>query len=127
MELYAGIDLHSSNNYIGIIDEQNNRVFGKRVENHLPYVLEAMEPYQKELKAVVVKSTYNWYWLVDGLQERIVKGLDVDQKTIFCHLGKMAILAFSLNADSTPILSVPELSKVVARGYPYEPQSYPIG
>ena len=69
MELYAGIDLHSSNNYIGIIDEQDNRVFGKRVENHLPYVLEAMEPYQKELKAVVVESTYNWYWLVDVLQD----------------------------------------------------------
>lgn len=70
MQLYAGIDLHSSNNYIGIIDEQDNRVFGKRLENHLPCVLEAMKPYQKELKAVVVESTYNWYWLVDGLQEQ---------------------------------------------------------
>ena len=70
MQLYAGIDLHSSNNYIGIIDEQDNRVFGKRIENHLPYVLKAMKPYQKDLAAVVVESTYNWYWLVDGLQEQ---------------------------------------------------------
>ncbi len=70
MQLIAGIDLPSSNNYIGIIDEHDNKVFGKRVENHLPYALKAMEPYQKDLKAVVVKSTYNWYWLMDGLQEQ---------------------------------------------------------
>ena len=69
MKLYAGIDLHSSNNYIGIIDEQDNKILGKRIDNHLPSVLEVIEPYRKDLKAVVVESTYNWYWLVDGLQE----------------------------------------------------------
>ena len=69
MQLYAGIDLHSSNNYIGIIDEKDNRIFGKRVENYLPDVLDVMKPFQKNLEAVVVESTYNWYWLVDGLKE----------------------------------------------------------
>jgi len=33
MEAYAGIDLHSSNSYIGIIDEQDQRQFGKRLPN----------------------------------------------------------------------------------------------
>lgn len=27
----------------------------------------ALSPYQQELPSVVVESTYNWYWLVDGL------------------------------------------------------------
>jgi hypothetical protein len=33
MELYTGLDLHSRNPYIGIIDEAFNRVFKKRVPN----------------------------------------------------------------------------------------------
>ncbi len=33
MELYAGLDLHSRNTYIGIMDDAFNRVFKKRVAN----------------------------------------------------------------------------------------------
>ncbi len=69
MKTYAGIDLHSSNNYIGIIDEQNQRLYGKRIPNELDRVLMALEPFRDTLQGVVVESTYNWYWLVDGLQE----------------------------------------------------------
>ena len=28
----------------------------------------ALEPFRETLSGVVVESTYNWYWLVDGLQ-----------------------------------------------------------
>lgn len=69
MQTYAGIDLHSSNSYIGIIDEQDQRHFGKRLPNSLSQILVALEPFRKDLESVVVESTYNWYWLVDGLQE----------------------------------------------------------
>jgi transposase len=31
-------------------------------------VLKALEPYRSELAGIAVESTYNWYWLVDGLQ-----------------------------------------------------------
>jgi len=70
MKLYAGIDLHSSNCYIGIINEQLEKVFGKRVKNYLPRIIDCLAPYKKDLQGVVVESTYNWYWLVDGLQEQ---------------------------------------------------------
>lgn len=69
MQAYAGIDLHSSNSYIGIIDEQDQRHFAKRLPNSLSQILVALEPFRKDLDSVVVESTYNWYWLVDGLQE----------------------------------------------------------
>jgi len=68
MALYAGIDLHSNSSYVGIIDEQVQKVFGKKLNNDLPLILSALKPYKKDLKGVVVESTYNWYWLVDGLQ-----------------------------------------------------------
>jgi transposase len=69
MQTYAGIDLHSSNNYVGVINEQDQQLHGKRLPNELNNVLIALEPFKQSLEAVVVESTFNWYWLVDGLQE----------------------------------------------------------
>jgi transposase len=69
MEAYAGIDLHSSNNYIGVIDGQDQRLYAKRLPNSINQILVALEPFKENLEAVVVESTYNWYWLVDGLAQ----------------------------------------------------------
>jgi transposase len=43
-------------------------VYQQRLPNELPVILQALAPYRKELVGVGVESTYNWYWLVDGLQ-----------------------------------------------------------
>ena len=32
-------------------------------------ILKALERYKRNIRGVVVESTYNWYWLVDGLME----------------------------------------------------------
>jgi transposase len=69
VETYAGIDLHSSNNYIGVIDSQARRLYTKRHDNRLDCILRALDPFKKTLAGVVVESTYNWYWVVDGLQD----------------------------------------------------------
>jgi len=69
MELYAGLDLHSRNTYIGIMDKAFNRVFKKRVSNHLEHILQTLDPFLAQLKGLVVESTFNWYWLVDGLMD----------------------------------------------------------
>jgi len=69
MELYSGLDLHSTNTYIGILDTDFKRVFKKRVANNLDLILQTLEPFRGQLKGLVVESTYNWYWLVDGLMD----------------------------------------------------------
>jgi transposase len=69
MELYSGLDLHSRNTYIGILDTDFKRVFKKRIPNKLDQILETLEPFREQLKGLVVESTYNWYWLVDGLMD----------------------------------------------------------
>ena len=69
MRLYAGIDLHSNNNYIGIIDEQDQRLFQKRLPNQIETVLQNLEPFKGSLESIVIESTYNWYWIVDGLEK----------------------------------------------------------
>jgi transposase len=69
MELYSGLDLHSRNTYMGILDTDFKRVFKKRVPNNLDLILHTLQPFKDQLKGLVVESTYNWYWLVDGLME----------------------------------------------------------
>lgn len=49
-------------------------MFYRRVRADLQAVLDALSPYWDELESLGVESTFNWYWLVDGLGE---KGLDV--------------------------------------------------
>ena len=44
-------------------------VYHQRFAKHLPTILERLAPYQADLKGVVVESTDNWYWLVDGWME----------------------------------------------------------
>jgi transposase len=69
VSLHCGVDLHGNNGYYGIVDQGGKRVFGKRIANRLEKVLAALEPYRAGLVSVVVESTYNWYWLVDGLSD----------------------------------------------------------
>jgi len=68
MELYAGIDLHSNNNVLVVLDEQDRVLFSKRLPNQLDIVLGALRDCPGEVQGIAVESTYNWYWLVDGLQ-----------------------------------------------------------
>jgi transposase len=70
MKLYGAIDLHSTNNVTVVIDEQDRVVYQKRLPNDLALILKELSVYQAELEGIVVESTYNWYWLVDGLMEQ---------------------------------------------------------
>jgi transposase len=65
---YSGIDLHSNNSVVSVIDETDRVVAEKRLPNELSKILTFLAPWQAELAGVVIESTYNWYWLVDGLQ-----------------------------------------------------------
>lgn len=68
MSLYAAIDLHSTNSVLAVIDEGDTPVRQRRLPNELPAILKELEPFRDEVAGIVVESTYNWYWLVDGLK-----------------------------------------------------------
>lgn len=65
---YSGIDLHSNNSVVTITDDEDRVVVEKRLPNELEKIVGLLMPWRDELVGVVVESTYNWYWLVDGLQ-----------------------------------------------------------
>jgi transposase len=70
MKLYGAIDLHSTNNVTVVINEQDQVVYQKRLPNDLSLVAQELSTYRRSLQGIVVESTYNWYWLVDGLMEK---------------------------------------------------------
>jgi transposase len=70
MELYGAIDLHSNNNVTVLIDEHDQVVYQKRLPNDLPLMIQQLSAYRESLQGIVVESTYNWYWLVDGLMDQ---------------------------------------------------------
>lgn len=67
MKKYIGIDLHSNNSVVVVADEEDRILYQKRLANNLNEILTALAPHRDETVGVVVESTYNWYWLVDGL------------------------------------------------------------
>jgi hypothetical protein len=69
MKLYGGIDLHSNNNVIALLDEVDEVVYQRRLGNDLSYILSRLAPYKETIQELAVESTFNWYWLVDGLME----------------------------------------------------------
>jgi transposase len=65
--LFCGIDLHSNNCFVVISDDDDRGLYSRRLPNNLDQICAALDPYRTNLFGVVVESTYNWYWLVDGL------------------------------------------------------------
>ena len=66
---YCGIDLHSNNCVVIVSNDEDRIMYQKRLPNELAQIATALEPYRHELAGVVIESTYNWYWLVDGLTD----------------------------------------------------------
>jgi transposase len=67
MNKYIGIDLHSNNSVVVVTNEEDLIIYQKRLANKLDEILTALAPHREETVGIVVESTYNWYWLVDGL------------------------------------------------------------
>lgn len=69
MKTYCGIDLHSNNNAVVVIDNNDQILLEKTLSNHLGIILDELSKIREPIAGIAVESTYNWYWLVDGLQE----------------------------------------------------------
>src|SRR5216684_1242311 len=67
-KVVAGMDLHSNNVMIGIMDMDGKRLASRKTACDLEEIVKFLAPYKNRLERIAVESTYNWYWLVDGLQ-----------------------------------------------------------
>ena len=67
MKFYCGIDLSARECHLCVIDERLKIILQQKLPNNLKQICALLAPYQADLK-IVVESTFNWYWLIDGLQ-----------------------------------------------------------
>jgi transposase len=74
-KLVAGIDLHSNNLLVGIMNQDGKRLAHRKLACDLTQVTRFLQPFKAQLQSLAVESTYNWYWLVDGLR---AQGYPVD-------------------------------------------------
>lgn len=67
-QFYVGMDLHTRSVQICVMDEKGQRAFEGSVACCLGQILDTLAPFGPDLM-IAVESTYNWYWLVDGLMD----------------------------------------------------------
>jgi len=121
-KLVAGMDLHSNNVVIGIMDADGRRVATGKVACELQAVVKFLAPFQPQLERVAVESTYNWYWLVDGLQAQkypvvLANPAKVDQYSGLKHAN-----------DTSDAFFLAELLrlKILPTGHIYDAQLRPV-
>lgn len=68
--LYVGMDLHGDNVFCSIMNENREPLFDRKFPNDLNQILEVLTPLRGRIRGMAVESTYNWYWLVDGLRAK---------------------------------------------------------
>jgi transposase len=90
--LYCGLDLHSSNTVAAIVDQDGRRICRGKLANRIQDLDDFLRPHKDQLVAVVVESTFNWYWLVDGLEA-------LDYPMVLAHPAAMVQYAGLKHAD----------------------------
>ena len=122
MKFYCGIDLSARDCHLCVIDEQLNVVLQQKLRNDLRMLVKLLEPYQANLR-IVVESTFNWYWLIDGLQ---AAGFEV----VLAHtLGLYLITGAKVKTDRRDAYSLAKLLLVgaVPAAYIYPVETRPVG
>src|SRR5712671_605287 len=121
MKFYCGIDLSARDCHVCVIDEQLKIVVQQKLRNELAKICELLEPYKANLK-IVVESTFNWYWLIDGLQ---AEGFEV----VLAHtLGLYLITGAKVKTDRRDAYSLAKLLLVgaIPKAYIYPAETRPV-
>jgi transposase len=121
-KVMAGIDLHSNNVVIGIVDKDGKRVANRKVPCDLQEVVKVLAPFKKRLEQVAVESTYNWYWLVDGLRA-------LKYPVVLANPAAMEQYSGIKHADDTnDAFFIAELLRlnILPTGHIYDPQLRPV-
>lgn len=123
MGMHCAVDLHGNNGFYGIVDEKGRKVFSKRLPNCIDTVLKTLEPYREQLEnGVVVESTFNWYWLVDGLNENGYRPRLANPAAMQQYNG------LKETDDETDTFFLTELSRlsILPEGYIYPKEERPV-
>jgi transposase len=120
--LMAGMDLHSNNVMIGVMDQDGRRLKHGKLPCDFKQVDGFLKPFKSRLKSVAVESTFNWYWLVDGLRQAgypavLANPAGVEQYSGIKHAD-----------DKNDAFFLAELQRlnILPTGYIYDPELRPV-
>lgn len=121
MSFYCGIDLSARASHVCVINQQLSRLVDQKVGNNLQLIIAMLEPYKAELQ-IVVESTFNWYWLVDGLR---AAGFSV---SLAHTLGLFMITGAKIKTDRRDAFSLAKLllAGVIPTAYIYPAEQRPV-
>jgi len=121
-KLIAGIDLHSNNIMIGVINQDGKRIAHRKLECDLNKVVEFLKPFKPQLESMAVESTFNWYWLVDGLRAQgypidLANPAKIEQYSGMKHVD-----------DKDDAFHLAELQRlnILPKAYVYDPHLRPV-
>jgi len=120
--LFAGIDLHSNNVMIGIVDQSGRRLKHQKLGCDLKEITSFLEPWKPQLKSVAVESTYNWYWLVDGLRALSYPTKLADPAQIEQYSG----IKHADDKNDAYFLADLQRLNILPTGYIYDPALRPV-
>lgn len=118
---YSGIDLSARDSHLCVIDENLSILLQQKVANDLPRIAQLLLPFKPHLQ-IVVESTFNWYWLVDGLQEL---GFDL---SLAHTLGLAMITHAKVKTDRRDAFTLAKLLRagLIPKAYIYPAPSRPV-
>ena len=121
-KLIAGMDLHGNNVVIGVINQDGKRVAHRKVDCDLKQVIKFLQPLKAQLQSAAVESTFNWYWLVDGLRSA---GYPID----LANPAKIEQYSGIKHADDQhDAFHLAELQRlnILPKAHVYDPQLRPV-
>ncbi len=121
-KLMAGIDLHSNNLMIGIINQEGKRVVHRKLDCNLKEVIDFLTPHKAQMQSMAVESTFNWYWLVDGLREA---GYPIDLANP-AQIEQYSGLKHADDKDDAYYLAELQRLKILPTAHVYDPVLRPV-
>jgi transposase len=120
MSYFCGIDLGAKRSQVCIIDNDQNVLVNRKVANDIEVIHRLIRPHGRV--PTVIESTFNWYWIVDGLQDRKVP------VTLAHSLKLAAISSAKVKTDKRDALVLAQLlrAKMIPESYIYPAEQRPL-
>lgn len=120
--MFAGIDLHSNNLMIGVINQDGTRVAHRKLECDFGAVLRFLDPFKPQLQSLAVESTFNWYWLLDGLRKQNYP-IDLANPT---KIEQYNGIKHADDKDDAYHLAELQRLKILPKAHVYDPELRPV-
>jgi transposase len=107
---------------IGLMNQDGKRVAHRKLDCNLKEVTDYLEPLKSQLQSMAVESTFNWYWLVDGLRDQ---GYPIDLANP-AKIEQYRGLKHVNDKDNAFHLAELQRLNILPKAHVYDPQLRPV-